>query len=236
MTALSPKADCRLCGTASPLFFADRRRFFKCPECALIFTLETAEKSAEEAHYKKQWAETDPGFWKGQVDVLLRLIERYRAPRHLLDFGSGSGAMTEEFQRRGLKVTPLEPMIHGYLKDQNFSCTFDVVVAVEVIEHLPGLWQELKQIERVLDQDGIVVFSTLLTNSFIDAADAQQQFAEWWYKDDPTHVSFFCNRALGKLADLGPYDIDIFGNNVFVLKRAQHTDETTFYPSPPGMF
>ena len=208
-----------MCTSPSGIFFRRERTFHRCPRCGLIFTETLADKVREEAHYKKQWAETDPDFWKGQVDVLLQLILNYRPPEHILDFGSGSGAMTSELVRRGYRVTPVEPMIHGFLKDQNFSRDFDVVIAVEVIEHLPRLWPELRQIENVLQDGGIVVFATLMTNAFIDRADAVEQFADWWYKDDPTHVSFFCNRTLEILADLGGYDIDIFGNNLFVLQR-----------------
>ncbi len=218
MTQDQYKNSCRICNSPSALFFQDQRAFYKCPECCLIFTDDFAAKEAEEKHYKDQWTTTDPGFWKSQVDVLLQLIENYRTPRHILDFGSGSGEMTNELRQRGFDVTPLEPMTHGYLKDQNYSLKFDVVIAVEVIEHLLEPWDEIREIENVLAPDGIVVFTSLLTNPFIDRPDAREQFKNWWYKDDPTHVSFFCNQVLSKMADMKSYDIDIFGNNVFVLK------------------
>ena len=149
------------------------------------------------------------------------MIGNYLTPTRILDFGSGSGQMTDEFLRRGYDVTPLEPMTHGYLKDQNYSAQFDVVIAVEVIEHLLEPWEELHEIENVLAQDGIVIFSSLLTNSFIDRPDVREQFKNWWYKDDPTHVSFFCNRVLSKMADMENYDIDIFDDKAFVLKRGR---------------
>ncbi len=209
---------CRICHTSSTLFFQDQRTFYKCPECSLIFTLDAPDKEAEETHYKKQWATTDPGFWEKQVDVLLQLIDNYRKPSRILDFGSGSGEMTNEFRKRGYDATPLEPMTHGYLKDQSYPFKFDVVIAVEVIEHLLEPWKEIHEIEKVLAPDGIVIFSSLLTNAFIDRPDASEQFKNWWYKDDPTHVSFFCNRVLAKMADMENYDIDIIGDKVFVLK------------------
>ncbi len=219
MTPDLDKKSCRICNSCSSLFFRDHREFYKCSECCLIFTEDFPDKKSEEKHYKDQWAATDPDFWKGQVDVLLQLINHYLSPQHILDFGSGSGEMTNEFRKRGFDVTPLEPMTHGYLKDQKYSVKFDVVVAVEVIEHLLEPWDEIHEIEKILAPDGIVVFTSLLTNPFIDRPDARDQFKNWWYKDDPTHVSFFCNRVLSKMADMRNYDIDIFGNNVFVLKR-----------------
>ena len=219
MTSKQNEKSCRICNSPSILFFQDERSFYKCPECRLIFSEDFPGKADEEKHYKTQWATTDPDFWKGQVDVLVQLIDNYRTPKHILDFGSGSGEMTREFQKRGYDITPLEPMIHGYLKDQHYSPRFDVVIAVEVLEHLPDPWNEIREIENVLVPDGIVIFSTLLTNAFIDLPDAANHFKDWWYKDDPTHVSFFCNHVLSKMADIGNYDIDIIGDKVFVLKR-----------------
>jgi len=219
MTPDQDKKPCRICRSPSTLFFQDQRTFYKCTECSLIFTEDFASKEAEEKHYKSQWATTDPDFWKGQVDVLLQLINNYPSPQHILDFGSGSGEMTHEFRTRGYDVTPLEPMTHGYLKDQNYPVKFDVVIAVEVIEHLLEPWDELREIEKVMTPNGIVVFTSLLTNPFIDRLDARDQFKNWWYKDDPTHVSFFCNQTLSKMSDMRNHDIDIFGNNVFVLRR-----------------
>ena len=210
--------SCPICHASSVLFFQDQRVFYKCSDCSLIFTEDFPEKDVEEQHYKDQWATTDPGFWKQQVDVLVQLIGNYQMPSRILDFGSGSGEMTAEFRARGFNITPLEPMTHGYLKDQNYSEKFDVVIAVEVIEHLREPWKEIYEIEKVLAPDGIVIFSTLLTNAFIDRPDASEHFKNWWYKDDPTHVCFFCNRVLSKMADVKNYDIDIFGDKVFVLK------------------
>jgi len=218
MIPAQDEKPCRICLQSSSVFFQDQRTFFKCPECSLIFTLDAPGKEAEETHYKNQWATTDPGFWEKQVDVLVQLIGNYRKPSRILDFGSGSGEMTNEFRKRGYDVTPLEPMTHGYLKDQNYSAQFDVVIAVEVIEHLLLPWAEIHEIEKVLAPNGIVIFSSLLTNAFIDRRDASEQFKNWWYKDDPTHVSFFCNRVLAKMADMKNYDIDIIGDKVFVLK------------------
>lgn len=219
MTTEQHETPCRICNSSSTLFFQDNRQFFKCSECRLIFSEDFPGKEDEENHYKTQWETTDPDFWKSQVDVLVSLINNYRTPKRILDFGSGSGEMTREFQQRGYDITPLEPMIHGYLKDQNYPAPFDVVIAVEVLEHLLDPWNEIREIENVLEPDGIIIFSTLLTNEFIDRPDAAEHFKNWWYKNDPTHIGFFCNHVLSKMADIGNYDIDIIGDKVFVLKR-----------------
>ena len=210
---------CRICQTSSLLFYQDSRAFFLCPHCFLIFTNDIPEKSVEENHYKSQWETTEPGFWKSQVDGLLPYLLAYRVPERILDFGAGSGELTAELKRRGYDVTALEPMRDGYLKDQSYPHLFDVVIAIEVIEHLPDVWEELRQIEKVLAKGGLILFSTAMTNSFIETPEAVEYFKNWWYKDDPTHLNFFCNRTLSKMAEMGDYDIDVYEDQVFVLRK-----------------
>lgn len=212
--------NCRICDTQSAIFFGDSRTFYKCPVCGLIFTDEFAGGEEAEKHYKGQWTNADADFWRGQVDGLLGVIGRYRnRVGKVLDFGSGSGDITKEFQARGIDATPLEPMIHGYLKDQSYRHKFDVVVGVEVIEHLPNLLEELKVIDRFLSDDGIMIFTTILTNTFIESANAADVFKAWWYKDDRTHVSFFSNQSIAKLAEICGYGADVYGEQLFVLKK-----------------
>ena len=212
--------NCRICETESSLFYSDVRSFYKCPSCTLIFTNETADNVAAEKHYKDQWNNADKNFWKQQTDGLLSVIHRYKMPvGRVLDFGSGTGEITKEFQARGIEATPLEPMIHGYLKDQNYPDKFDVVVGVEVIEHLPDMREELKEIEKNLSADGIMLFTTILTDSFIDSINEVEQFKGWWYKDDPTHVSFFSSKSILRLAEIMIYTADIYSAQLFVLKR-----------------
>ncbi len=185
----------------------------------MIFTNEMADPEFQETFYKGQWTAQDNVFWQKQADTLLSVITKIKQPRRILDFGSGSGALTEELRRRGYDVTPLEPMMNGYLKDQVYSHGFDTVIAVEVFEHLPNLWEEINEIEKVLTHDGIIVVSTLLTNPFIESPDAVEQFGAWWYKNDLTHVNFFCNRAIVVMAEMRDWYVDIYGNRLFVVKK-----------------
>lgn len=209
---------CRVCGDTALLFFKNERTFYKCPQCWLIFTNEISTSSEQETHYKKQWRDEDKSFWKGQVDVLEKIIGKHVKPRRILDFGSGSGALTQEFQSRNYDVTPVEPMVTGYLKDQNFTGKFNVVLAVEVFEHLLNLWDEIEEIEKILEPGGIILAATALTNPFIQRDQAQEEFKEWWYKDDPTHVNFFCNKTLEVMGAVKGWIVTTYANNMFVAQ------------------
>lgn len=217
---------CRVCKTCSNFFYKeDYRTFYLCPQCSLIFTMDFPNKTFQEKHYKSQWETANSTFWKDQVNGLLSIIEKCNVSGRILDFGSGSGETVNELLRRGKDVTPVDPLTTGYLKDQNYPHKFNIVIAIEVIEHLHNLLEEINEISNVLTEDGIVICTTQLTNFFIDTENAQTQFTNWWYKNDQTHVNFFCNKTIIKLAELGSYSsVDIYENKAFVLKK-QH---------PPG--
>ena len=167
---------CKVCRTESMLFLHTDRRFFRCPSCWFIFTHDSVSREDEEQHYKGQWEDDRAGALDEFCRFSLKVIRKYREPNRILDFGSGSGGLTEAFRKRGMTVTPLEPMIHGYLKDQEYEEKFDVVVGVEVIEHLPDFWDELHCLEKNLASDGIMVFSTLLTSPFIESPESVAEF------------------------------------------------------------
>jgi 2-polyprenyl-3-methyl-5-hydroxy-6-metoxy-1,4-benzoquinol methylase len=185
----------------------------------LIFAEQMTDEAAVERHYRGQWKTASAAHWTQQADGLQRLFTMYDQPRRILDFGSGSGGLTKELGRRGFDITPLEPMVHGYLKDQHYPHKFDVVVAIEVIEHLPNLWHELCEIDKVLIDNGIMVFSTVLTSSFVDLPINAEVFKTWRYKDDQTHVNFFGDRSIFVLAQIGGYKAYIHGKECFVLRK-----------------
>ena len=136
------------------------------------------------------------------------LYPKISTPKRILDFGAGFGEMTQKLQHYGYQFTLLEAMNDGYRKGQQHLYLFNVV-AVKVIEHFPSIWEELEQIGKVLEPEGLMVFSTGLANPLIELPDAAKHFKTWWYKNVSTHLSFFCNRTLGVMADLRDYTIDI---------------------------
>ncbi len=212
--------SCKVCQGSTSLFYENGRRFFRCAHCAFIFSPLKVSREEEEQHYKSQWGLADAETWRSKAEVLLNVILQYNTPKSILDFGSGCGSLTQAFRVLGYPTTPLEPMIHGFLKDQEFKHPFDAIVGIEVIEHLPDPVSELRELEKVLAPGGVMVFSTLMTNAFINHPLAQDHFSSWWYKDDPTHVSFFSNQTLDALARLRHYEIDVFADKLFAIRKS----------------
>ena len=167
---------CKICNTSSNQFYKDTRVFYKCPQCSLLFTDQTLDREGQEKHYKGQWENCNKEHIISLTDNLLTIINKYRKPSRILDFGSGSGSLTDEFLSRGIDTPTSAHMTHGNLAKHNFQNKFDTVIATEVIEHLLNLWDELNNIMEVLTHNGIAVFTTLMTNAFIDTPNEQFVF------------------------------------------------------------
>jgi len=117
--------------------------------------------------------QTAPGVWECALGLL-------PGPGRVLNAGAGRGGMSLLLDRRGYQVTSID------LRPENFqaermSCLaadlndplafgdgeFDLVLAVEVMEHLENPWGFLRESLRVLRENGCFVFTTPNVSSLL---------------------------------------------------------------------
>ena len=186
---------CRLCHNQAKLVFEDVRPFYACNICGLIFSDCFLSVEAVEKHYKDQ--HTNPFDWKKEAEVFVEWLNNvgFSVPLlsiSILDYGSGSGLLAEALKKIGFKVDCYEPMLHGEFNRESYSEAYDVIILNEVVEHLEDINKTLDIVYKVLADNGVVFIKTLLTDRLInDPLNFQDLFKGWWYKDDPTHISFF---------------------------------------------
>ncbi len=209
---------CILCGgTGVGPFFADRRRtFVHCPQCDLVFVpraqlLGPTEERARYAQHHNTAA--DPAYLRyidGCIAELRRLpLEGAR----ILDFGCGEHAvMAARLRSLGLECTAYDPL-YG-LGAHALAGTYDVVAAVEVMEHLREPRQEIERLVACLGLHGRLFVRTLLRSE--DAP-----FCTWWYKNDPTHVNFFSEETWRHVARRFALRWDFCDGRQITVLRAQ---------------
>ena len=138
--------------------------------------------------------------WRG----LVRAIGHLRpAPAKWLDYGCGSGGLVRYIHSEGryeisgfdtgdwsdkARATGL-PILH---EDELAQCAgrFDIVTAIEVIEHCVAPLDVLKRLRGLLKPGGLLFLTTA------NADTAPRDFPSWYYVSPEIHVSYFTPRAL----------------------------------------
>jgi 2-polyprenyl-3-methyl-5-hydroxy-6-metoxy-1,4-benzoquinol methylase len=147
------------------------------------------------------------------------VLEPGTKPR-LLDIGSGNGSLTHFLAQQGYEVVGVEPSESGIqlanksfpdctfiqsdiyqLPDAKFKGQFDIVIAVEVIEHLFYPRELIKAAKNCLKPHGIFVLTTpyhgYIKNVLLAlSGKMDQHFTSLW---DGGHIKFFSVETLTNL-------------------------------------
>jgi 2-polyprenyl-6-hydroxyphenyl methylase/3-demethylubiquinone-9 3-methyltransferase len=231
---------CKVCGAPSALYGVvdfnknceDRRQppmpisgvpvyYHRCSACGFIFT------AAFDAWTHRQFAEhiyndgyvlVDPDYptdrpQTNAVSLGDHLLAGQQSLR-ILDYGGGSGMLTELLKKRGFSNTfSYDPIIPEYAARP--EGLFDCIVSFEVLEHSPDPRATLNDIVSMLKTPGIVLLSTLLQPPEID-----QYGVRWWYVAPRNgHISIFSRPAMNKLSESLKMTFGSFNENWHVLFR-----------------
>jgi len=184
----STTEPCPLCASRnSKHYFEDKRRtYLQCQNCQLVFVPKTFYLSAEleKKEYDKHRNDSaDEGYRQFLSRIANPLIELLPSKSHGLDFGCGPGpTLSKMLEERGHTVDLYD---HYYFNiDSVWKRNYDFITATEVVEHLYQPGAELKRLWQHLVSGG---YLALMTKLVID----KDAFANWHYKNDPTHVCFY---------------------------------------------
>lgn len=170
-----------------------RRAYHDCPRCGLVF-LDPAHRvgaDEERRRYRSHRNDPDePGYAAFLERLAGPLTRRVPAGSRGLDYGSGPGeAMGRILSRRGLLVDAYDP----HFRPETPGRGYDFVVCCEAAEHFHRPADEFARIDACLSRPGVLAVSTRPLED--DAS-----FADWWYRRDVTHVSFYRPRTFDWIA------------------------------------
>jgi hypothetical protein len=217
----SPNLTCNVCGGNSSLFDVvdfnksceEEKGFFLsksgipiyytlCDSCGFCCAPEIASWQIEEFEnkiYNDEYIKVDPDYvdlrTRSNATNLIEMFKQYQNIKHL-DYGGGDGLLSTLLCEAGFDSSSYDPFVN---KNVNISevGTFDLITAFEVFEHVPDVHSLIANLTSLVDEKGIILFSTLLTDGNI----VKNNRLTWWYAAPRNgHISLFSRSSLSVIA------------------------------------
>lgn len=205
--------NCPLCNhCVSNKFEKNKKNYWICEKCFLVFLDPSFRLSHDEEKERYKLHENfieNPGY----KDFLLKIAKpcfKYLNKNSLcLDYGSGNSKSLEFiFNENGFNMESYDPF---FVKTE-FK-TYDLIVCNEVIEHFYNPMKEFLKIKNLLNKKGKLAIGTFFWDDKTD-------LKNFWYINDPTHVSIFNEKTISCLSNcLSMKTIEKVDDRIFILEK-----------------
>ncbi len=196
---------CKVCGSSSLQLIGEENKYYHCDKCEAIFSEpdEIVEPDEEKERYEgHDNNHQNDGYVKMFKDFIEEVIEpniNLDKINDVLEFGCGPGpVLADLLENRNLNVDLYDPYFFPkkVFKDQKY----DLITSTEVFEHFSDPAKELKLLTSHLKEGSYLAVMT----SFHPGP---ENFEDWWYKWDPTHIVFYNQKTFSEIASA--FDLEI---------------------------
>ena len=213
MTPINP---CPLCkSNQEEIFYTDSyREYLKCSNCDFVFVPKIYHLSEKDERARYDTHNNDPtdDKYRNFLSQLLNpLQERISMNSSGLDFGSGPGPTLSLMLKDFGHTVDLYDKFYAK-NDFVFKKQYDFITASEVVEHLSQPMVELNRLMGLLKSNGILAIMTQILTPQVD-------FSQWYYKNDPSHIGFFSEKALNYLAKKWQSELYVISERVVIFKK-----------------
>ena len=221
--ANSDRLHCPLCqSTALVDFCSDQRRdYLRCDCCQLVLVPEKFHLRAEQEKAQYDLHENNPddsGYRRFLSRLADPLLARLQPESEGLDFGSGPGpCLSLMLEEQGHRVSLYD--LYYANNPSVFDRQYHFITATEVVEHLARPMEELQRLWELLRPGGYLGLMTKLVEG--RGEEARDKFANWHYKLDPTHISFFSEETFNYLGRQWGSKPQFYGLDVIIFQKAK---------------
>jgi len=167
-----------------------------------------------------------------RYNELLDYFEQFRKTNNIIDVGCGDGYFLDEAKKRSWNVYGTEyiaskvkfcrqkgiNMMQGILDSRNYAPGFfDVLISIEVIEHINNAKEEIKNFHHLLHHGGIVYLTTPHYNSL----SRRVFYGKWNIIDYPSHLSYYTKRTLRRLFENSGFSLLNFSTTGLSVSQAK---------------
>jgi hypothetical protein len=191
-----------------------------CDECGFCFCPEMhgwTPQMFEEFVYNQQYIEVDPDYVKTRPENHSRMLHSTfkSIPGHFkhLDYGGGSGLLANLMTGFGWGSISFDPFVDRDVQLASLG-KFHLISAFEVFEHVPDIDALMNQLSTLMEDDGLIMFSTLISDGHIDP----KKRLSWWYAAPRNgHISLFSKKSLALTAKKHQFNFGSFSNGLHVF-------------------
>lgn len=226
---------CPLCGSANLRAVKEYRNHYlvKCRNCSFVFSRKIPSDSELAYVYNTFFLiqqNVSPITVK-RYHELLDYFEPFRKTNNIIDIGCGDGYFLDEAKKRRWNVYGTEymdskvkfcrqkgiNMAQGILDARNYTPGFfDVIVSIEVIEHINNAPDEIKNFNHILRKGGIVYLTTPHYNSL----SRRVLRGKWNIIDYPSHLSYYTKKPLKNLFENSGFSLKHFATTGLSVSHA----------------
>ncbi|WP_432378466.1 class I SAM-dependent methyltransferase [Duganella sp. P38] len=178
--------------------------YHRCTDCGFVLAPEFgrwSEQDFQQHVYNERYVEIDPDYVSarplGNADFLQQLFGEQSAEIRHQDYGGGSGVLSDKLSERGWNSSSFDPFPRSERTVGDLG-KFNLVTAFEVFEHVPDVNELMDNITALMEDECVVIFSTLLSDGNIEP----NKRLTWWYAAPRNgHISLFSKQSLIKLAE-----------------------------------
>ena len=207
---------CNLCRSdaASSFQTLDKKVYWACRVCGCKYLdkFHFVEREEEEQRYLEHNNDIKDKAYRLFLSKLSDpLKEKISLGSHGLDFGCGTGpALADMLTQDGYEVSLYDPFFYP---DKNvLSKQYDFVTCTETAEHFHNPCKEFNRLDDLLKPGAWLGIMT----SFLTSDD---EFENWYYRRDPTHVTFYCEKTFQVIATQRNWKCEIKSKDVVLLQK-----------------
>jgi SAM-dependent methyltransferase len=231
---MSKEKNIALCQCDATAHFKFRLRefnFFDCPQCTLRFVSPRYLASDVYDNDYFEGASHGFGFTNYEEDKIasqeylrkylkwIRALNRAKSEK-LLDVGAANGYFVDLANKSGFSALGLEisqsavdwavklerPVIQGTLETLNNGVVYDVITALDVLEHVPDPLNFLKIVRTKISDDGIVLINVPYAGSAFSKISGKR----WHAYLPPEHWMYFNKKSLRRVLEMAGFDVVVF--------------------------